>query len=83
MLSKSLKHDPQKKWLTWCFFPDWGMPFGGPSGNQPNRSAAAAPTGLPPVLKDEKASEVILKYMDGLLKRSQKVSETWIQDHKW
>ncbi len=59
------------------------MPFGGPSGNQPNRAAATAPTGLPPVLKDDKASEVILKYMDGLLKRSQKVTDTWIQDHKW
>lgn len=43
--------------------------------NQQARPTVAAPTGLPPVLKDEKASEVILKYMDGVLKRSQKVTD--------
>ena len=54
------------------------MPSG--AGGAPSaRPIAGAPTGLPPVLRDEKASEVILKYMDGILKRSQKVNETWIK----
>lgn len=43
-----------------------------------HRPAAAAPTGLPPVLKSEKASEVILKYMEGVLKRSQKMGDSWL-----
>lgn len=43
-----------------------------------HRPAQAAPTGLPPVLKSEKASEVILKYMEGVLKRSQKMGDSWL-----
>ncbi len=57
--------------------PPVGMPTstGAPEAHRPT---ATAPTGLPPVLKSEKASEVILKYMEGVLKRSQKIGDSWL-----
>ena len=59
------------------FDPLWGMPTA-TGAAEAHRPATAAPTGLPPVLKSEKASEVILKYMDGVLKRSQKIGDSWL-----
>ena len=55
------------------------MPSGAGGAPSASRPITGAPTGLPPVLRDEKPSEVILKYMDGILKRSQKVNESWIK----
>ena len=51
-----------------------GMPSGS-GGSNPAVRPAVGPTGLPAVLKSEKASEVILKYMEGLLKRTQKIAD--------
>lgn len=55
-----------------------GIPMTGP-GNKPIKASAAPPTGLPPVLKSENASDVILKYLDGILKRSQKMADPWLK----
>ena len=55
------------------------MPSGAHGAPGANRPSPGAPTGLPPVLRDENPSEVILKYMDGILKRSQKINESWIK----
>ena len=51
-----------------------GFPVTG-NNNKPIKAAPAAPTGLPPVLKSENASDVILKYLDGILKRNQKMTD--------
>ena len=43
------------------------------AGNQPR--PVDSRLGLPQVLKDEKAGDVILKYMDGVIKRIGKIQE--------
>lgn len=51
-----------------------GIPMIG-HGNKPIKASPAPPTGLPPVLKSENPSDVILKYLDGIMKRNQKMTD--------
>ena len=58
--------------------PDGGEPNNRPGA--PNQNTGNAQ--LPPVLKNEKPSQHILKYMDGLSKRILKITETQLNP-KW
>ena len=53
-----------------------GMPSGtSRSAPQPQPSRTQNSLGLPPLLRDEKPSEQIMKYMEGILKKQTKTQD--------
>ena len=63
------------------FFFWLGLP--GQSGGSTDDQKRPTPTApvLPQVQKNEKASQVILKYLDGITKRIGKISDPWLKYH--